>query len=304
MKYLRTKNFLTEQSFYILLSFAAFLTDPAIVRAQSSEYNPTVFTQPLNLSRGKISPGSQNALVLSKDDYCRLTIQEWGWSNCDGIDAFILEQTPETDTTIVLSPNDEGHVSLDDWKSADLKEQIAAIEQNMKEGIQAESKKTGKNISFKAWRAYPTLNEKKKYLYYATDLDWDGDIVTNIKATVFDRGGYVEFRIVPINSNLNSAQIEKLIDDVLNLYKPDPGKDYTSFVNGDKVAAVGAVGVLATLLGVKIAKPAVAGLIALALLIAKKCAFLLLLPVVWIKRLFGRKKSVAPAVSTPESDTP
>ncbi len=57
------------------------------------------------------------------------------------------------------------------------------------------------------------------------------------------------------------------------------------------MAGYGALGVLAATLGVKYGGAASAGLIALGLLVLKKGAFILLLPLVWLRRLFSRKKA-------------
>ena len=72
-------------------------------------------------------------------------------------------------------------------------------------------------------------------------------------------------------------------------YVPKLGDSYAEFTSGDRVAGYGAVGVLATMLGVKYGKAATAGLIAAALLFLKKAWFLLLLPLFWLKNLFRRK---------------
>ena len=53
---------------------------------------------------------------------------------------------------------------------------------------------------------------------------------------------------------------------------------------------MGAVGVLAALVGVKYGKAAATGLIAVALLFLKKAWFLLLIPLVFLKKLFSGKK--------------
>ncbi len=57
------------------------------------------------------------------------------------------------------------------------------------------------------------------------------------------------------------------------------------------MAGYGALGVLATMLGVKYGGAASAGLIALLLVVLKKGAFILLLPLVWLRRLFSRNKA-------------
>lgn len=72
-------------------------------------------------------------------------------------------------------------------------------------------------------------------------------------------------------------------------YKTNASQGYAEFVTGDKVAAVGAVGVLATLVGVKYSKGIAAWLFVVGLAFAKKAWFLILLPLFWLKNLFRKK---------------
>jgi len=109
-------------------------------------------------------------------------------------------------------------------------------------------------------------------MVYATDSAWNGELVTNIKATVFDRRGYVVFPIVPLGTTLTDLEIRKMVDATLTSYVPVPDDTHASFVSDDKVAvaAAAAIGVLATLVKVKFGKAAVGGLLAAALLFLKK----------------------------------
>lgn len=65
----------------------------------------------------------------------------------------------------------------------------------------------------------------------------------------------------------------------------------SEFRDGDKVAAVGALGVLATLLGVKYGKGALAAIMAIGLVVVKKAWFLIFIPFLFIRRLFSRKSA-------------
>ena len=105
-------------------------------------------------------------------------------------------------------------------------------------------------------------------MVYATDSTSNGELVTNIKATVFDRRGYVVFPIVPLGTTLTDLEIREMVDATLTSYVPVPDDTHASFVSDDKVAA--AIGVLATLVKVKFGKAAVGGLLAAALLFLKK----------------------------------
>ena len=284
------KALLKENLVFLIVSFLAFSSTHALVQAQASDYTPVPFTETLTLSRGSVSPPSPNSFYLGRDDYCEITQSEWGWQSCASIDAFLLGGAPGVDTAIIEKPVSDGYVTYDDWNDADRDEEIAAIETELALSMRSQSEATGQDIHFLGWRAYPTLDQQKNYLYYATDIEWDCERLINITATIFDRRGYVTFSIVPLSSELNEAQIAKMVDDTLAPYSPAPDESYAAFETGDKIAAAGAVGVLATLVGVKYGKTAFAGLAAIALLVLKKAWFLLLFPLIWIKSFFQRKE--------------
>lgn len=275
---------------FVLISAAAFLSEPAIVQAQETPYNPANFTEPLNISRGKISPISQDSLYLDKEDRCNLLMNEWGWEACDGVEAMIIGLAPGIDTLMIEAPDTEGHVKLDDWEGADRQDEIDAIWNDFVEGSKAQSEAVGQSIVPVRWFVQPTLNKEKSYLYYAILLDWDGEMIINAKASLFDRQGYIPFRIIPDSSELSESELQRLVELSLEAYQPETKQAYFDFQDGDKVAAVGAVGVLAALVGVKYGKAAAAGFIAVALLFLKKAWFLLLLPLVFLKKLFTGKK--------------
>ena len=277
-----------ENLIFILIAFSIYVTTPAILNAQNNG-QPQLFIEPVNLTRGKINPQSYGAEVWPKDYYCEFVTKEWGWTNCDGLDAFIVGYNDSIDTLLLIAPDTNGFVEFDDWNSTDTKKQISAIEKELISSMKAQSENSGQIIKFEGWRAYPKLDKINSVLYYATDISFGGEIVTNIKATIFDRFGYNEFRIVPRNNALTELEIGKLVLDAVSNFESNPEASYSSFVSGDKVAAGGALAVLATLVGVKYGKAAATGILAIALLFLKKAGFLLLLPLLWIFRLFKRK---------------
>ncbi len=282
----KLKTFLREQVIFLTVAFVSFSSQPAIVWAQ--DINPVPFTEALSVSRGSVTPGSQNAVYLTQTDMCNFVTQSWGWSDCSKVDALIWGQVPGADTTIIEKPNSAGYVTFEDWEGEDKDAVIADIEENLRVGLQAQSKATGSQIEFTGWSVYPTLDREKQMMYYATNLRWDGQDNVNITATVFDRRGYVEFMIVPAAANVTAAETEGLITNTLASYAPAAGESYAAWTAGDKVAAVGAVGVLAALAGVQYSKGAATGLVAALLLILKKAWFVLLLPLIWLKGLFTR----------------
>ena len=277
---------------FVLVATAAFLSEPAIVAAQENPYNPVNFTEPLNLSRGRISPVSPDSVYLDQKDRCDLLINEWGWSSCEGIDAMIFGLSPGIDNVMVEAPVSEGWVAFDDWDDANRKDEIEAIWNEFAEGAREQGKALGQKIEPVRWYVYPTLNKEKSYLYYAILIDWEGELVINAKASLFDRQGYIPISVTPESTDLPESELQELVEISLEAYRPEAKQAYFDFQDGDKVAAVGAMGVLATLVGVKYGKAAAAGIFAIAMVFLKKAWFLLLLPLVFLKRLvFGKKEA-------------
>lgn len=277
---------------FLVVSFLVFSSEPSIVYAQGSD--PYSFTEPLTVSRGRLMPSSQDAIKMPRDEMCDLVMTEWGWAGCDKLDAMVVFFTPKIDTLLIDKPNTSGYVKLEDWDSDEREDVISSIEDHLRASLKAQAERSGQKITFDGWRVYPTLNHAKKYMYYATDIGWNGEPSINVKAVVFDRRGFVAFSIVPVDSTMTEPQMVSIINNVLDKYKPTGQNEYTSFVSGDKVAAVGAVGVLATLAGVKYGKGAATGLFVGLMLLLKKGAFLLLVPLFWIggwiKRLFKKSE--------------
>lgn len=286
---IKLRKFLKEQVIFLVIAFLPYYSGTAIVYAQSLPEGRSFFTEPLTVSRGKIDPSSPTAEIWQKSFWCDIVKKDWGWTECDGLDAFIVDYSQLIDTMIFELPNSEGRVSFEDWKSEDLNSEITTIEKSLKESYKVQSEKLGVQVLFKGWRVYPTLNEEKKILYYATDVTFDGEVSTNIKASLFDRQGYITVIVVPTSTNLDGASIEQIVLDVSDHYKPNASQDYSEFVTGDKVAAAGAIGVLATLVGVKYSKGIAAWLFVIGLAFVKKAWILIFLPLLWIRKLFRRK---------------
>lgn len=217
-------------------------------------------------------------------------MNEWGWSSCDGIEAMIFGLAPGIDTMMVETPNSDGYVKFDDWEGADRQDEIDTIWNEFAESAKLQGEALGESIVPVRWYVQPTLNKEKSYLYYAILIDWEGEMVINAKASLFDRSGYVAFRLTPESSDLSETELQQLVEISLNTYQPEAQQAYFDFQDGDKVAAVGAIGVLAALVGVKYGKAAATGFVAVLLLLLKKAWFVLLIPLIFLKNLFTGKK--------------
>jgi uncharacterized membrane-anchored protein len=282
-----------ENLIFILVAHACFLGQPAIVHAEDTDYHPQNFTQPLSAARGTITPAGGGATYLKPEDRCDLVVKEFGWdrSQCGTIDQLIFDFKPGIDNMTVEKPVSDGYVSLADWDSANRGDEIGSIEESFRDSVKAQSDRLEQDIRFEGWLVYPQVDKDRNILYYANILNWAGDRTINISVSIFDREGYIPIKIVPTDGNITSNAVQEIVEASTAAYKPQLGSSYFEFSSGDKVAGYGALGVLATMLGIKYGKAAGAGLIALTLLVLKKGAFVLLLPLLWLKRLFSRKKA-------------
>lgn len=283
------RRVLRENLVLVLVSVAAFLTQPALAQTQPS-YSPVNFTDTLKLSRGSLTPISPGGVYLEADDRCRFVQAEYGWSDCEGIDALVFEPAEDIDTLMARTPTDDGYVSFDDWDREDRDEEIAAIWDGLEEGLKQQGETLGVVIRPIEWAIYPTLNKAKAYMYYAHVIEWDGLRQISVEATLFDRRGYQSFGFVPVEETVSEADIRAMVERTIATYRSEPGAAYVDFRDGDKVAAVGALGVLATVMGVKYGKGALAGILAAAFLIVKKAWFVLLAPIYLLNRIFRRRK--------------
>lgn len=212
---------------------------------------------------------------------------------CDTTAIVFPRQGVGIDTIYYSEPEDIGHVNMDDW-TEDVKSQIDEIWDSYVEGSKAQSKRIGFDVVPLKWVLYPTLNKAAKVMTYGILLDFGGTHVINLVSVKFTRKGYVVLKIVTDEEILaaDSASFDSVSVYASDTYKPAVGWRYADFKNGDKVAAVGAVGVLASVIGVKYGKGWLAGIGAMILLFAKKLwvLFLVVPAAIWggIKKLVGR----------------
>ena len=244
------------------------------------------------MSRGSLSPISAESLYLNHEDTCKLVVNEFGWptADCPFLENLIVWPSNGVDTMIVRKPNSDGYVEFDEWDSADRDEAIEDIWDGIVVSSKGQSKVLGYDVHPVEWALYPTLDKDTSILYYAILFEWAGENVLNIKASLFDRKGYIPFDIIPENTSLSAVQIESLVKSNLSAYQADENQSYVSFESGDKVAAIGALGVLASMVGVKYGKGIWAAAVAIFLAFAKKLWFLILLPLYFLKRMFSKTK--------------
>ena len=243
----------------ILAAHMVMLTAPVLVHAEGN-HNFINFTEPLKTERGELAPIGPDASYLSDADACAIATREWGWAGCTTLDKIAVDIGPGVGTILLRKPVSDGYVKLDDFVGDSARAEIDQIARDLKESLAAQSKQTGRKIEFTGWRLYPTADRQRNLIYYALDMSWDGDPQTAIRVMLLDRYGFIEMEVLPSADNLGAQQIAAVIDTVISAYTPKAQASYSNFQSGDKVAAYGGLGVLATVLGVKYGKAASAGL--------------------------------------------
>jgi uncharacterized membrane-anchored protein len=178
-----------------------------------------------------------------------------------------------------------GYVQMDDWDELDVDD----LWDSYVEGAKEQTRLFGYEVKPLRWVIEPTLDREKAVAYYALEVQF-GEEAPLINMIVFDFGryGYEQMTLVQESSAFPAAGAGGVATRVADAYAFGPEADYGDFREGDVVAAVGAGGLIAAALGVKFGK----GILALALIFAKKFWFLLLLLIpaaIW-KFLTGRSK--------------
>jgi len=260
-----------------------------------SEWDAKPFDGSLNTTRGTISSKYENGFYFENKEACRWATTQWGWlkPNCKAIDAFIINYAPNVDTTVISIPNNDGFVKYDDWYEDDKKSNIDKIWTKLKKMYALQAERMDKKIEVVRWLVYPTLIEEKNYIFYAFLLKIDGKEVPQIVASILDRYGYIEFKIVPRNLTSSSSAIEykTAMISALEIYKPNQSNSYDDYVKGDKVSEYGIFGVLAALAGIKWGKAVATGIIATFLIFVKKFWWIVLLSFYFIiRKIFKKNK--------------
>ena len=183
----------------------------------------------------------------------------------------------------------DGYIKGDDWSQVDpddfLEELKSASVENNKERL-----KNGYNtVQDISWHIKPEFNKDLGYVYYSLIVTFDdGSETFNSTAMVLGREGYTDLTFV-FNESIAHLMPNE-IDKVVQNFDYNSGVQYSDFKAGDKVAAYGVGALVAGSLGIKgLAKT---GALAVIAAFAKKLWFIILLPFIFLFRLFtgGHKK--------------
>ncbi|WP_457646701.1 DUF2167 domain-containing protein [Profundibacter sp.] len=251
----------------------------------------------LDFKQGKVTVGSNLATIdladkfyfLDADDAGYVLTTLWGNPPDDSTLGMIFpaDKTPLDDTWgIEVSFDDIGYVSDEDAGSYDYDELLKTMQQDMQDENEWRRENNYDTLELLGWAAPPYYDPEGRKLYWAKEIRFDGDETTtlNYNIRILGRKGVLILNFIADMDMLD--QVDKAVPTVLEMTNFTDGNRYSDFKPSiDKVAAVGIGGLIA---GKVLAKT---GLIAVALIFLKKFFFLLLIPLYWLKNLFGRKNS-------------
>jgi uncharacterized membrane-anchored protein len=210
------------------------------------------------------------------------------------IEAMLYE--PATNALVYYQKLGDGFVSVDDWGNVDPDAFIKTIREN----TEADNVKRRENgvppLHVVGWLEKPNLDRKEKIVRWAIDaIDDDQTSNVNSVALILTRDGFEKLTWIGPKEALS----RDLLKTAQTSFRLPVGDQYSDYREGDKVAAYGIAGLVASMLGAKVATKF--GLLALVAVFAKKLGALIILPfalgVGFIKRLFKRSK--APPVRSP-----
>ncbi len=186
----------------------------------------------------------------------------------------------------VLQYDPIGHIPDDDAGSIDF----ASLPADMRAGTEAENaarKEAGfPDMELVGWAEPPHYDAAERRLSWAKRLRFEGDAAEtlNYNIRVLGRQGVMVANFVAGMDQL--AEVQAAAPAVLKLIAFTAGSRYADFDPGiDTVAAVG----IGSLIAGKLA--ARAGILVLLLAFLKKGAILLILPLLWLGRLFRRRRA-------------
>lgn len=215
---------------------------------------------PLPDSHAQFQLPSGNVLLLGAD------AERFAWL-VSGVEfpatEAILSPDSEDNSLVYFEWRDEGYVSDSDWEEVDA----AALLKEYSESTEHSNEERAKNgfapMHVVGWLQPPEYNPETHTVSYALELEDGEGHWANAVALRLGRAGYVEMTWAgSLESLKQDANKPALLQTALGAHEFDAGHRYADFQDGDKVAAYGIGGLLATALGLKFGKGLLAALLA------------------------------------------
>ena len=208
----------------------------------------------------------------------------------------VLASKSDTKSLVYYEWRDEGYVNDSDWEDVDGDELLKQYRDATEASNDERSKNGFEPMHVVGWLEPPHYDKTTQTVTYALELNDKDSHWTNAVALRLGRAGYTEFTWVgSINAFKSASGRPDLLNEALATHAFEEGYRYQDFKDGDKVAAYGIAGLVATALGVKFGKGLLAALIAF-LIAGKKIA----IPAVVVfgaaiakfwRRLLGRRSA-------------
>ena len=193
------------------------------------------------------------------------------------VDVYAMGQNSEQ---YLFYYTDSGYVKTDDWTDVDPDKFIKEMIENYKASNSTRQQNGQATVKDVTWKKKPYLDGTYNSVYYAFNVTWsDNSSSVEGTAIILGKEGYTTASYV---GGTDGYQ-EQLLLNLSKIHKFNTTKEYKDWKSGDKVAAAGIGALLATTLGVKALKP---GIIAAGLLLFKKFWFIIVLPFIWLGKLF------------------
>ena len=218
------------------------------------------------LPRGSVLATDQDdEVVLDRDQLDEISRQSQG-----NVDPSLEAHWTTADFEVFFSYDPVGYVEMDDWDDLDVDDLWASYV----DGADEQSEVFGYEVRPLGWIIPPTLDRRNSVAYYAIEFQFgDEPPVVNMAVYSFGRHGYEEMTLVQDSETFSAASANGVARRIAGAYKFGAGSRYADFQAGDKIAAMGAGGIIAAALGVKFGK----SLLMIALLFMKKLWFLVIL---------------------------
>ncbi|MGC1428848.1 MAG: DUF2167 domain-containing protein [Albidovulum sp.] len=187
---------------------------------------------------------------------------------------------------IEISFDEIGYVSDEDAADYKYDDLLETMQGDTREANKWRTENNYPTIALLGWAAEPRYDGEGRKLHWAKRLKFEGDETETLNYNIraLGRRGVLIVNFIAGMEQL--PEVEAALPDVLAMVSFTEGNRYADFTPGaDTVAAVGIGGLIA---GKVLAKT---GFLAVGLIFLKKFWFLLLLPLVGLKRFFGNRNS-------------
>lgn len=216
-------------------------------------------------SGGTLMAGDHDEVITDRD-----TLDQISYQNSGDTDPTFEAYWDRGVSSVFMNHHRSGFVQMDDWDELNVEE----LWDSYVEGAREQSEWLGYTVHPVRWVIEPTLNREAATAYYALEVQF-GDEAPVVNMVIYDFGrfGYEELTLVQASHSFPVNEASTIATDIAWSHRFGKDSRYRDFQEGDKIAAVGAAGLVAAAMGVKFGK----GFLALALIFLKKFWFVLFL---------------------------